>query len=220
MSNLDYEAQVQVARAKSSMLRMAGAGALLTGIGGAALLGSYAYASFADQKKTGAAIAQGLVETLVKSDIQLPLDPNAKVRVADSQIRLAPNSTVAVTGRVAVDATELKLPEGAPLPRPTAEQLRNDAPREQQVKVSYTVFKEVPWGGGKVVTGYKFDPNAPSTPRVQHCYYETFVEKGSSVTVYMAQDGVFDYDAKAPSGMDAVAAARNCIWFDGRPTRF
>ncbi len=180
--------------------------ALLIGAGvGLAFLG---VARSRDASGAADRLADTLTRALERSKLRAEIDPGSTVRLDPAaQVAMAPGSTVRV--------------ETAAMPRPGRDQLRPDAapPSKQSVQTNYTVFKMVRWGQGQVVTGYTFAPDG-KLPEHQYCYYADGVDKQTYNTLHIAAEGRFTPPPDAANGLDARAAAAECVWFDGRPTQF
>ncbi len=103
--------------------------------------------------------------------------------------------------------------------RPSAAQLgmtgmpRSGAP----VVTNYTVFKSTAYGKGEVVTGWNYDSSDNPAPVRQYCYYRESGGDDLSVDYQFAIDGRL-LPAMDHSPVEVADAARNCVWFDGRPT--
>ncbi len=181
--------------------------ALLIGAGvGLAFLG---VARSRDASGAADRLADTLTKALERSRLHAEIDPSSTVRLDPAaQVAMAPNATVRVDTASAV-------------PRPGRDQLRPDAapPSKQSVQTNYTVFKMVRWGQGQVVTGYTFAPDG-KLPEHQYCYYADGIDKQTYKTLHIAAEGRYTPPPDPAGGVDARAAAGECVWFDGRPTQF
>ena len=147
--------------------------------------------------------------------------------IADSG---APNERVAQAFATALDRVKLKLdpgtalpgtalPDTAPaVPKPSAAQLGTDAAPASQAPVAtnFTVFKNVPYAGGQVVTGWNFGSSADSQPTHQYCYYSEQLDGGSKVTVDLGENSIPSpaaLGAKARVSVDTIKAFQSCVWF-------
>jgi hypothetical protein len=200
-------ADARMISAKAFGIRLAAIGvmALLIGAGiGLAYLG---VAKSRDASGAAERLADTLTKAIERSKLHAELDQGSTVKLDPAaQVAMDPNATVRIA-----DA----------LPHPTREQLKPDAAlgAKSQVQTHYTVFKTVRWGAGEVVTGYDFAPDG-KLPDHQYCYYAGGIDKQSFNTLHVAADGRYIAPANPPAGVDPAKAAGECVWFDGKPTRF
>ena len=203
-------ADAAMVSAKAWLIRCAAVGvmALLIGAGvGLAFLG---VAKSRDASGAADRLAATLTRALEQSKLHAEIDPNATVKLDPAaRVAMDPDATVKVDASTNV-------------PRPSRDQLRSDTASQSgtAVQTNYTVFKVVPWGRGRVVTGYNFMPDA-KLPNHQYCYYaDGGLDQQTFETVHIAADGRFTAPTTPPTGLDPVKAAAECVWFDGKPTRF
>ena len=217
--NSRLAADARIARALSFAWFFAGAGAatVLGGLGLAVALVGYSHLisieSAADwsAKALSGALQRAQVKTIISGtmalapDTELKLAPRQTVRLADgTTVKLDPSSTVRVVGDVK-------------MPQPSARQLQPEIKIGDQLPfTSYTIFRSVSFGAGRVETGWHFDLSDTSRPRSQYCSYIQSIARGAQVKDLIAVNGV----ARQPPGSvrslyDSEAATRNCIWFSG-----
>ncbi len=200
-------ADARMISAKAFGIRLAamGVSGLLIGAGvGLAFLG---VAKSRDASGAAERLADTLTKAIERSKLHAELDPASTVKLdRAAQVRLDPNATVTMA---------------EPAPRPTRDQLKPDAASASKapVQTHYTVFKAVTWGGGEVVTGYNFAPDG-KLPDHQYCYFAGGIDKQAFNTLHIAAEGHYIAPSNPPPGVDPVKAAAECIWFDGKPTRF
>ena len=155
-------------------------------------------------------LAGVLTQALAKTTMHAQLDPGASVHLdPDAKVGLDPYAQVHIADRPDV-------------PHPGAAQLRPDsAPASKTaVQTNYTVFKNVKFGLGEVVTGYNFSPEG-TLPEREYCYYASGVDDQAYVTTPIAANGRFiAHRCIPPAGFEPAKAAAECVWFDGKPTRF
>ena len=178
------------------------------GVGGGVGLAFWGYARVHDNGIAAERLAATLTGALEKAHLHAALDDGASVK-------LEPGAQVAIdpaANRVQVDGA---------VPRPTRDQLKPDAASGtgRAVQTNYTVFKVVRYGAGRVVTGYTFAPDG-KVPDSQYCYYADGIDQQTFKTVHVAADGRYRAPPNPPDGLDPEKAAAECVWFDGRPTRF
>ena len=205
--NARVAADASLIAAKAWAIRLGAVGmmALLIGAGvGLAYLG---VAKSRDASGAAERLADTLTRAIERAKLHAELDPASTVKLDPSaQVTMDPNATVQIA---------------APLPRPTRDQLGPDnAPGgKTAVQTHYTIFKSVRWGTGEVVTGYNFAPDG-KLPDHQYCYYAGGIDKQSFNTIHVAADGRYIAPPNPPAGIDPAKAAGECLWFDGKPTRF
>ncbi len=205
--NARVTADARMVAAKAMLIRLGAVGLLGLMIGAGVALACLGYARIRDANGAAERLAGVLTDALEKATMHARLDPEASVHLDPAAtVGLDPNSRVHLAD---------------PLPRPTAAQLRQDAtaPSKSAVQTNYTVFKNVKFGAGEVVTGYNFSPES-ALPDRQYCYYANGAGDQSYVTTPIGANGRYVAPLHPAEGVDAVKAAAECVWFDGRPTRF
>jgi len=130
--------------------------------------------------------------------------------------------TLKTKGEVTLTDNTLKL-EGLPkanaVPTPTQTQLGQDAAPASKapVNTTFTVFKQVPYLDGQIVSGWNFRANEEK-PFQQYCYFSrrSNEPKGQvEIKIDLAMDGkVLPQPAK--SDVNLAILASNCVWFDGK----
>src|SRR4051812_24202957 len=173
------------------------------------------------------AFADALDRTTLRTSGEVKLDPTAQVVVRDgSVVGIEPNASV----KLDANGTIVKLDSNAKInivgtepyaPRPTLDQLKPQAAPLSRTAVvtNYTVFKNVQYNEGRIVTGWNFSSNEENSPNSQYCYYYYTVESGISVKLDLATDGVLLPKTKPLKGLQAEQAAANCVWFAGGATK-
>jgi hypothetical protein len=220
--NSRLAAEARVARGMSFAWICAGAmiSIALTGLGVAATFVGYSHLN----NLTDAAdfISRSMVDALQKAELKsvvtgkMALDPASEIKLASNQIirlsegtnvKLDPDSSVRIIGNMKVD-----------VPQPSKQQLQLDTTNqsEQLPFTEYTVFRDVDYQKGHVVTGWNYDLTDQIRPRSQICYYEEGHAQGVSARYTLA---VNNYPRR-PSTLTKVAfdfdgALTSCIWFSG-----
>jgi hypothetical protein len=122
-------------------------------------------------------------------------------------VKLDPSSSVRIVGNLKVD-----------VPQPSKQQLQLDtkAKTDELPFTNYTIFRDVSYEKGHVVTGWNYDLSDSTRPKVQYCYYQQSVEKGLSAKYTLAVND----SPRRPSALTKVSfnfdgALENCIWFSG-----
>ena len=167
---------------------------------------------------TARALADAFRQSKVKAVVsgRMSLSPDSELRLAagqrvrlneDAVVKLDPSSSVRIVGNLKVD-----------VPQPSKEQLQLDATTKTNELpfTNYTIFRDVDYDKGQVVTGWNYDLADTTRPRVQYCYYQQIVEKGLSAKYMLA----INNSPHVPSALTKVSfnfegALSNCIWFSG-----
>ncbi len=206
--NARVAADAALIKAKAWLIRCGALGVLALATGGGVGLAFLGVARSRDASGAAERLAATLTQALERSQLHARLDPG-------STVRLDPDA------RVAMDPAANRVQLDAPMPRPSREQMRPDAAARSGVAVqtNYTVFKVVQWGSGRVVTGYNFTPDG-KVPDHQYCYFADDIDQTTYKTVHIAAEGRFIAPPNPPAGLEPAKAAAECLWFDGRPTRF
>jgi len=129
--------------------------------------------------------------------------------------------TLKTKGEVTLTDNTLKL-EGLPklgggTPTPTKAQLGSDAAPASKaaVNTTFTVFKQVPYLDGQIVTGWNFKDSADQ-PYQQYCYFSrrTAEAKGQvEIKIDLAMDGK-TLPQPQKSDVNLEILARNCVWHE------
>lgn len=194
---LRAEARMHFARA--FLLRAVGAGAFsaLAGIGIGAACYGYAYMNQFDSaaEKIASAMQTALADVTLKTKGEVTLTDN----------------TLKLEGLPAQKANAV--------PTPTKAQLGADAAPASQapVNTTFTVFKQVPYLDGQIVTGWNFKANE-ERPFQQYCYFSrrSNEPKGQvEIKIDLAMDGK-TLPQPQKSDVNLEILARNCVWHDGK----
>lgn len=129
--------------------------------------------------------------------------------------------TLKTKGEVTLTDNTLKL-EGLPkpgngVPTPTKAQLGEQAAPASKapVNTTFTVFKQVPYLDGQIVTGWNFKDNAEQ-PYQQYCYFSrrSNETKGQvEIKIDLAMDGK-TLPQPQKSDVNLEILARNCVWHE------
>ena len=191
-------AESRIIAARAFLFRAAGLG-LLMALGGAGLGAAfYGWSTVQDYRSGAERIAQALQTAL--SDVTLKT--KGEVTLTDNTLKLDPESRARVAG------------EGG-APTPSASQLKADAApvSKATVSTSFTVFKQVPYLDGQIVTGWNYRPNEDA-PYQQYCYF-TRIDSGPKgevkLQIDLAMDGKVLPQPPASEYKLAVLAT-NCVW--------
>ena len=191
--NARIKSDARLLNARAALFRLAGWGVLaaLTGVGfGAAFYGySYTHDPTFPTEKVANTVAAALSRITLKTEGTVKLDPDSKIEVA---------------GGARSD-----------VPAPTASQLGAGAAPDSKaaVNTNFTVFKNVPYGQGQVVTGWNFSSSEQKAPSHQYCYYSEQLDGTSKVTIDLGENGRQLPQSKARTSVDPGVAYSNCVWF-------
>lgn len=180
---------------------------LAGGIGAAAIV--YASNQKLDMEALKRVMAQ-MPELRVATIPPLTLEQPAPLKLEEGTVKLAdggtvsidPTATVGVKGTVA--AQQPVQPQIATQPQKT-----NDG---DAIKTEVTVFNEVAFGQGSIVTGWRYANGSSKTPTTQYCYYSQTQPDGAEQRVNVAINRVPQAAArKLVPNLDA--ALTKCVWF-------
>ncbi|GJD45889.1 hypothetical protein AFCDBAGC_3767 [Methylobacterium cerastii] len=191
-------AESRIVFARAFLFRAAGAGVFvaLAGIGvGAA---AYGWATMNQFDSAAEKIAAAMQAAL--SDVTLKT--KGEVTLTDNVLKL-----------------EGALPKAAAAPTPTKAQLGADAAPASKaiVNTTFTVFKQVPYLDGQIVTGWNFKDSADQ-PYQQYCYFSrrSNESKGQvEIKIDLAMDGK-TLPQPQKSDVNLAILASNCVWHDGK----
>lgn len=185
--NARIRSENRIVNAKAALWRLSGVGILCALIGAGIGAGLYGYSYLGtDRSPRTDQVAQALAQALEKTTLKV--EPAAK-----------PEPTTSAT----------------PVPKPTETQLGTDAapPSRAHVATAFTVFKNVPFGSGQVVTGWNFASGDQPTPNHQYCYYSEQIDGTSKVTIDLGENGQTVPPTKTRTSVDPARAFANCVWF-------
>lgn len=148
---------------------------------------------------------------------------SAAEKIASAMQTALADVTLKTKGEVTLTDNTLKL-EGLPaqkagVPTPTKAQLGADAAPASQapVNTTFTVFKQVPYLDGQIVTGWNFKANE-ERPFQQYCYFSrrSNETKGQvEIKIDLAMDGK-TLPQPQKSDVNLGILATNCVWHDGK----
>lgn len=189
----------------------------LTGLGLVSALYGYSYvlsikpAADVTAKAFAEALNRVVLKTTVAGSVSLNNPPDLKLAAGQTVklqegaiVKLDPASSVRVQG-------EIKTPQ------PSQRQLQTDVMNGEQLPfTSYTIFRSVAFGQGRVETGWNYDLSDTARPRSQYCSYVQNIKKGAQVRDVIAVNS----SPRRPSPLHKVSfdfdgALLNCAWFSG-----
>lgn len=74
------------------------------------------------------------------------------------------------------------------------------------------IFKNVPFGTGRIGTGWIFSNSEQVRPEKEYCYCAEPVDDTADVTANLAQDGKLLPQPEMRPTIDVGQAATNCVW--------
>jgi len=164
---------------------------------------------------TGAGIGAAAYGWATMNQFETAADKIAKaMQAALSDVTLKTKGEVTLTDNV------LKLeglPKASATPTPTKAQLGSDAAPASKaaVNTTFTVFKQVPYLDGQIVTGWNFKDNSEQ-PYQQYCYFSSRSNetKGQvEIKIDLAMDGK-TLPQPVKSDVNLEILARNCVWHE------
>jgi hypothetical protein len=212
ISRLKAEARIESTRA--SLLRVGGYSIFVVCLGlgcSAAFLG---YSSIKKAHSSSDEIAKVLSTAIKSASVQ-----------TKGEVRLLPDATVSLKPGTIVSldpTTAAKVEPGGAVQvldaRSDFDPFTNRARPISggSVVTNYTVFKEVKYSKGAVMTAWTFASNEHTTPTRQRCYYiERADQASASIVTELAVNGQIVPHARRPQ-IDTSAAATNCVWFNAQ----
>ena len=192
--NSRIRAESRKQNAQAALYRFAGMGILCAFAGGGLGLAFYGYSWISDPTsqtdKIARTVAAAMSTVTFRTEGTVKLDPDSKIGVANAH------------------------PD---IPTPTPAQLGTGVSPDSRasVQTNFTVFKNVPYSQGQVVTGWNFDSGQQKSPSHQYCYYSEQLDGTSKVTIDLGENGRMLPQAKARINVDPNVAYTNCVWFKG-----
>jgi hypothetical protein len=215
-SRLGSQARVSKAIAFAWLCGGGAIAAVLVGSGVALALAGYSHmiSVRSAAEETAKALVDALQHAELKAQVSgtMSLTPDSQLRLARGQIvrldegatvRMDPSSSVHVVG-------DLKVEVPQPFQADTTS-ASNDLPI-----TDYTIFRNVTYGSGRVVSGWQYDLSDSLRPKFEYCYYSENIERGLAAKYTLAVNG----SARRPSepsktAFDFDGAVANCFWFSG-----
>lgn len=192
--NARIKSDARLLNARAALYRLAGIGIMCTFIGaglGAAFYGySYTNDPTFPTEKVANTVAVALSRITLRTEGTVKIDPDSKLELGGGR---------------------------SEVPTPTAAQLGAGAVPESKAAVltNFTVFKNVPFNQGQVVTGWNFTSGDQKSPNHQYCYYSEQLDGNSKVTIDLGENGRPLPQTKTRVNVDPIIAYANCVWFKG-----
>jgi hypothetical protein len=148
------------------------------------------------------ATAEGKV-TLDPTEITLARNQTIRLD-RESKLRLDPDAKVRADGEMRVQAPSFSVPRTVPKPTSPVPTITN-----------FTVFKQLPFGKGVVMTGWDFLTSTQKSPTHQYCYYTESSDEalGLNVNFDIGHDRRPASPKTPPVDFDMAAAFARCVWF-------
>lgn len=196
--NSRLRADATYVAARAFLFRAIGAGLFLCFVGAGIGAASYGWATLNQYDSAAEKLAKAMQTAL--SDVTLKT--KGEVTLTDKTLRLEGLPKGATGG-------------GTGAPAPTKAQLGEDAAPVSlaDVYTTFTVFKQVPYLDGLVVTGWNFKDGA-ELPFQQYCYFSrrSNEPKGQvEIKIDLAMDGK-TLPQPQKSDVNLEILARNCVW--------
>lgn len=181
--------------------------ALAVGIGIAAIV--YANNQKLDMEALKRVMAQ-IPELKVANIPALTLEQPAPLKLEEGTVKIADGGTVSIDPAATVGVKGTVTAQQPVQPQIAGEpQKTNDG---DAIKTEVTVFNEVTFGQGTVVTGWRYANGSSKTPNTQYCYYSQAKPDGTEQKVNVAINRIPETAArKLMPNLDA--ALTKCVWF-------
>ena len=151
---------------------------------------------------------------------------SAAEKIASAMQTALADVTLRTKGEVTLTDNTLKI-ENLPAPQrqeaaviaPTKAQLGAEAAPASKapVNTTFTVFKQVPYLDGQIVTGWNFKDSSDK-PFQQYCYFSRRTNEAKGlveIKIDLAMDGkILPQPQKSDVNLEILG--RNCVWHDGR----
>lgn len=202
---------------------LCGGGAIAACLAGGGLALAFAgYSHMISVQPAADIVAKALVDALQRTKLKtqisgtVSLSPDSQLRIADGQsvkldqntiVKLDPASSVRVVGDLKID-----------VPQPSKEQLQPDATSNSNDLpfTDYTIFRDVAYSTGQVVSGWSYDLSDTTHPKFQYCYFTQNIERGLATKYILAVNGSMrPPSSSARPSFDFDGAVANCSWFSG-----
>jgi len=141
----------------------------------------------------------------------ISISPNELVLAKDQVVTLDPNSRIGLESGATVKADgEMRVYAPSIAPQPSAKSAKTPS----AAITNFTIFKQVAFDKGFVMTGWKFLTSAQKTPSSQYCYYtESSENSGLDVVVSIAEDMKLEAPKTTPKNFNLSEAFERCVWF-------
>ena len=192
-------AESKMISARAFFYRALGAGAFCAFLGGGLGAASYGYAYMNQFDSAAEKIAAAMQTALA----DVTLKTKGEVTLTDNTLKLE----------------NLPAPRPDAVPTPTKAQLGAEAAPASRapVNTTFTVFKQVPYLDGQIVTGWNFKANEDK-PYQQYCYFSRRSNEAKGqveIKIDVAMDGK-TLPQPQKSDVNLAILGTNCVWHDGK----
>ena len=182
---------------------------LAMGVGAAAIV-------YANNQKLNVEALKRVIEQLpdlkVASIPPLTLEQPAPLKLEEGIVKLAEGGTVSIDPSATVDVKDTITAQQPVHPQISSQlQKTNDG---DAIKTEVTVFNEVSFGEGSIVTGWRYASGSSKAPTTQYCYYNQNRPDGSEQKINVALNRIPQAGARKFIP-DLDAALTKCVWFGG-----
>jgi hypothetical protein len=204
---------------RAGFWRLVGLGLVTCATGVAVGLGFYGYSHVTRNADSANIFASTFSKAL--AEVQLRAVAEGTVQLDPSELSLAKDQTISLdpSSRVLLDpAAKVRADGEIQVQTPSVSPLENTTTTRRVARTptiaNFTVFKEVDFDKGQVVTGWKFLTSAQKSPTTQYCYYTEKLEASLlEPVVYIGLNEELDPPKQLPQGFDITAAFKKCVWF-------
>lgn len=220
MLNSRLAMNARVERAMAFVWICGGLAVCLCLVGAGAAFALYGYSRVVSVSAIQHELAKALVGAFERAKMSasvsgtMSLAANSELRLSSGQrVKLAEGATVKV------DPTSfVRVVGDVKTPQPSKKQLQENLTTAQLEMpfTTYTIFRSVNFGLGRVETGWHFDLSNTTRPKSQYCSYIQSIEKGAQAKYLIAANGSQLTQASSSKiAFNLDAAVANCIWFSG-----
>lgn len=142
----------------------------------------------------------------------LSIKPVGEIRLAPSEVELAPGQTVSLDKGAGALKSSRQTPQEKSDPAASEDkQQRAEKDRDQTV-YDFVVFKNIPFLNGKIETAWNYVNSNQETPTSQNCKFRKSIDVGHDEYVLLAVDGYPRVNPKTVD-FDVYDALKSCVWF-------
>ena len=203
-------ADTRMVAATAAFWRLLGLGGLLLLAGAGAGLACYGYAYATDPRATDNRLATALADALNK----VTLKADGTLNLQSTPVKL---DTAGATVRLDTQGGVVRLDSsGLGGLRPTPQQLGSDSRPASNARpvTNFTVFHNIPFAEGAVLTGWNYRNSEDLKPANQYCYYTYGSNLDDKMFMHysIGEDGVMAQSGRGiPVNIEQAFA--NCVWF-------
>jgi hypothetical protein len=203
---------------RAAFWHLVGFGFLAFGLGVAIGIAFYGYSYIARNSENISSLSAALSKAL--SEVELRATADGMVQIEPRELSLAEGQMISLdsSSRLQLDSAAKVAVDGEiRVQVPAVSVPQNILPQSASTKspiTNFTVFKMVPFGNGKIMTGWVFLTSTQKSPTHQYCYYtEDSDTPGVNVIVDIGTDQQVEAPRNTPRGFDIGAGFDKCVWF-------